>query len=340
MKALYAIQGTGNGHIIRAKELIPTLRKYIDIDILISGNQCDIETFQNTKYRFSGVSFIFGKNGGINYRETIRQFRSRRVLSEVSQLKIKEYDFVINDFEPISAWAARKSRVHCIGLSHQAAISHYQVPRPKHKAVIGKAILRHYAPANNYLGFHFENYSRGIYTPIIRESIRNGVVSPGDYYTVYLPSYGDNELLSFLHRMSNVQWHVFSKHCQHRIRSRNVIIEPVSEKRFTESMLGSKGVLCGAGFETPSEVLYLGKKLLVVPMRGQYEQQCNAAALHQIGIEVISNLDRNALAAVRKWVDSSRFIQFDYPDIREQIARDVLQIAKFYCGIQLQKELI
>jgi hypothetical protein len=32
-------------------------------------------------------------------------------------------------------------------------------------------------------------------------------------------------------------------------------------------------------FETPAEALFLGKKLLVIPMTGQYEQECNAAAL-------------------------------------------------------------
>jgi len=43
------------------------------------------------------------------------------------------------------------------------------------------------------------------------------------------------------------------------------------------------GVFCGAGFETPAEAMFLKKKLMVIPMKGQYEQQCNAAALEEIG---------------------------------------------------------
>ena len=33
MKILYAIQGTGNGHISRAREIIPLLQKYGELDI-------------------------------------------------------------------------------------------------------------------------------------------------------------------------------------------------------------------------------------------------------------------------------------------------------------------
>ena len=43
MKILFAIQGTGNGHLSRAKEIIPYLIKYADVDLLVSGTQSQIE---------------------------------------------------------------------------------------------------------------------------------------------------------------------------------------------------------------------------------------------------------------------------------------------------------
>jgi hypothetical protein len=48
-------------------------------------------------------------------------------------------------------------------------------------------------------------------------------------------------------------------------------------------MINATGVLCGAGFETPAEAIYLRKKLLVVPMKNQYEQQCNGIAVEENG---------------------------------------------------------
>ena len=43
MKILYAIQGTGNGHVSRAREIIPFLRKYGNVDILISGIHAEVD---------------------------------------------------------------------------------------------------------------------------------------------------------------------------------------------------------------------------------------------------------------------------------------------------------
>jgi hypothetical protein len=37
--------------------------------------------------------------------------------------------------------------------------------------------------------------------------------------------------------------------------------------------------LCNAGFETPAEALFMDKKLFVIPIHNQYEQECNACAL-------------------------------------------------------------
>ena len=61
MKILYAIQGTGNGHISRARDIIPLLQKKGDLDILISGIQADVELPYEVKYKLKGLSFIFGK---------------------------------------------------------------------------------------------------------------------------------------------------------------------------------------------------------------------------------------------------------------------------------------
>ena len=61
MKILYAIQGTGNGHISRARDFIPALQQFADVDILISGTQVDVSLPQEIKYKFKGAGFVFGK---------------------------------------------------------------------------------------------------------------------------------------------------------------------------------------------------------------------------------------------------------------------------------------
>ncbi|MFO7370549.1 MAG: glycosyltransferase family protein, partial [Bacteroidales bacterium] len=114
MKVLYAIQGTGNGHVSRAREIIPLLQRRCETDILISGCQADLDVPFPVKYRLEGLSFIFGKKGGIDYRKTYKKANVRRLIGEIRELPVTDYDFVINDFEPVSAWACYRKKVPCI----------------------------------------------------------------------------------------------------------------------------------------------------------------------------------------------------------------------------------
>jgi UDP:flavonoid glycosyltransferase YjiC (YdhE family) len=43
MKILYAVQGTGNGHLSRAMDIVPLLRKKAEVDVLVSGIQGDLK---------------------------------------------------------------------------------------------------------------------------------------------------------------------------------------------------------------------------------------------------------------------------------------------------------
>jgi hypothetical protein len=83
-------------------------------------------------------------------------------------------------------------------------------------------------------------------------------------------------------------------------------------------------MFCGAGFETPAEALFLKKKVLVIPMKGQYEQQCNAAALAELGVPVIKSLKEKHLPAIRQWVNSGSIVTVDYPDETVAIINRIL----------------
>src|ERR1043165_3418875 len=133
MKILYAIQGTGNGHISRARSIIPALQKKGELDILISGMQVDVSLDHPVKYRCQGLGFIFGRKGGIDMMATYRKNKLRRFKREIKELPVEHYDLVISDFEPVSAWACLQKGKPCIGLSHQSAVLHSCAPQPESK---------------------------------------------------------------------------------------------------------------------------------------------------------------------------------------------------------------
>ena len=325
MKILYAIQGTGNGHISRARDIIPQLQSFCQCDILISGTQCDVEPGYPVKYRLKGLSFVFGKTGGVDILKTISNADLFNLRREIKQLPVEEYDLVINDFEPVSAWACRLKGVQCISLSHQGSLKSRHTPVPFSLDLIGKFIIRNYAPASIDFGFHFQPYDEFIYTPVIRMQVRDCEVEELDHYTVYLPSFDDKFLVNTLSGFQNIKWHIFSKHSDHSYEKGNIRVMPIENKLFVEDMAKSRGVLCGAGFETPAEALFLKKKLLVIPMKGQYEQQCNAKALEEMGVPVIKNFNSGSLSKINSWVNSDHKISVDYPDITRSIIRKVIE---------------
>ncbi len=319
MQILYAIQGTGNGHISRAREIIPILRIHHDVDILVSGTQAEVELPFPIQYSFKGLSFVFGKNGGIDFIETYRKARINVLLAEIKSLSIDRYDLILNDFEPVSAWACFLQNKPCVAISHQAAVVAKKAPRPNKIDLLGKAILKHYAPSIARYGFHFKPYDSHTFTPVIRSQIREQVIENQKHYTVYLPAYDDKRILKVLRRCTEVSWQVFSKHNILEQIYDNIHLQPINNEAFVKSLARCEGVICGAGFETPAEALFLKKKLLVIPMKGQFEQQCNAAALQKMGVPVLKSLKIKQIGKINKWLFSDKKVDVTFPDQTEEI---------------------
>lgn len=326
MRILYAIQGTGNGHLSRARDIYPELCRYGTVDVLLSGIQVEVEVPFPVKYRMYGMSFIFGKNGGVNLFASILKLRLLQLWRDIRRLEVQQYDVVINDFEAISAWAAWWRKVPCIALSHHWASKHRASPKAKHPDWRGIFLLRWYAPCKKGYGFHFKAYAPEIFTPVIREEIRSIEPSNLGHITVYLPAYDTAALLPVLQLFPDTEWQVFSKHATENNIDRNVHTFPIDNARYIQSLATSAGALIGAGFEGPAEALFLKKKLMVVPMRDQYEQQCNAAALAAMGVPILRRVSTEQLQQIRDWLEGkTQTVRVDYPNQTAAIISKVLQ---------------
>jgi len=328
MRILYAIQGTGNGHLARATEIVPILKSMANIDVLVSGTQSDLKVAFKIDYNFSGLSYIVGQNGGVDILKTIQKIRVMQFYRDIKKLPVNRYDLVISDFEPVSAWACWLRKKNCIGLSHQNAVLHPSAPKPEINDIVGKFILNHYAPASHKYGFNFYPFSPDIFPPVIRQTIRNAESSVKPHYTVYLPAYSDQQILDVLSQIPDTEWQVFSKHSKKKYKVDNVQFHPVSLEEFTQSFVSCTGLICTAGFEGPAEAIFLGKKLCTIPMKGQYEQYCNAAYLKSIGIKVLEHFT-NSAPELTKWIQNSTALQIRFPDLTHEILESILKKHSF-----------
>ena len=333
MKILYSVQATGNGHIARAMELMPYLKQYGEVDIFLSGSNSHLNPQLPVKYRSKGLSLFYGNTGGLDYWRMWKELSLKRIWNEAKQLPVEKYDLVLNDFESITTMACRFKKIPSIGFGHQASFQSKYTPRGHKKDIAGEIILKQYATATDYVGLHFKQYDDFIFSPVIKQDILQAEATDKGYITVYLSHYSDEVVLKALHKVKDIRFEVFSKKVQEATILNNVTLLPISNEGFTQSLIHSHGVITGAGFETPAEALYLGKKLLVFPIKGQYEQLCNAAALKEFDVEVVDSLKEDFHNNITQWLNGSATVPL-------VLCQDTYQIVQMAVekGRALQKE--
>ena len=279
MKILYAFNGTGYGHASRVISILPLLQHH-EVDIMVSGEMNPIDIGYDIKYQFKGFTFVYD-NGKINYWKTIKRLDIIQFIKDVWSLNVTQYDLVISDFEPISAYAAKLRVVKSLSLSHQASFLSKNTPRSYEIDPMAEWVLKNYAPCKHNIGFHFDKYDNFILSPHIRSVIRDNKdkTERKGYILVYLSAYKVEDLVNVFSKYKDFQFVIFSSQVNKPgWNNSNVKFRPANQSEFMYALLQCSGVITGGGFETIAEALYLNKPVLTIPIKGQYEQECNATA--------------------------------------------------------------
>lgn len=317
MKILYSFQATGNGHLIRAREIIPELKRFGPVHIMTSGSLSQLPLEFPIDFQHPGLSYRYNDKGGINYSQTLKDLELKPLFKAINELPVEDYDLVINDYEPITAYACKRKGVKCVSISNQ--MSHYstKIPRPKHSWA-QRQLLLNYAPANGKkIGIHYEKYDDFIMTPIIRQELHVAQPPTKDHLTVYLPAHDDYAIIEAF-GLAPFPIHVFSRTAKKPYRHGRLEIKPLGIQEFTKSMVTAEGVICAGGFTTTSEAMFLGKKLWCIPIHGQYEQECNYLALKQLGLKDYSF---NLLGVMEFYDDSHKVIGHFPQNIDEHLSQ-------------------
>lgn len=324
MKIFYALQATGNGHISRAMELLPYLQKFGTVDIFLSGANSTLALDAPIKYRSKGLSLYYTCKGSLDYWKLTKSIAPFRIMKEARDLPVEKYDLVLNDFDCITALACARKKIPSVNFGHQASFLSDKTPRPDKQNKFGEWVLLNYAKASQYIGLHFESYDDFIFSPVIKKEILQAEARNDGHITVYLPSYCDNELMALLKPFPDHRFEVFSRQTKERKTIGNITLIPVSKEDFNRSLITCHGIVCGAGFETPAEALYLKKKMIAIPIQGQYEQQCNAAALKKLGVKTLDKIDDDFTDTFNNWVNDPFTPNIEYQYSTEAIVNTLM----------------
>jgi uncharacterized protein (TIGR00661 family) len=319
LRILYGVQGTGNGHISRSREIIRHLKADgHQVRALVSGRDpallWDMEAFEPFVTR-EGLTFST-RRGRLQYLKTAGRLNLFRFYADIRSFDARDVDLVITDFEPVCARIARRHKLPSIGIGHQYAFR-YRIPISGFDPA-AMYVIRRFAPADHCLGLHWHHFDQPILPPVVPNHMPAGPAPLAEKVLVYLPFEEIEDIRRLL-----MPFHAHQFFIYHQIAAASdeghLRLRTYSRHGFLKDLAESSAVITNAGFELASEALHLGKKVLVKPLTCQMEQLSNAKALVLLKLgTVMPRLDKDALA---EFLARPQFIQVRYPDIARMIAK-------------------
>ena len=326
MKILFGIQATGNGHLSRAGELYNLLKQnpaVEQIDVLVSGDNSKIDVPFEIKYHFKGISFSYGKGGKVNVMKSFLKANLLSVMKGILTVPFHKYDIIISDYEPISVWGAKLRGIHTVGLGNIFSATSKQFPKMSGSHRITKLFTKVFCPVDQKVAMHYHKFDDFIFSPIIRSEIRSAKTQNDNFTLVYLLSYTQEQLVEFFTQpLFAEKKFVIYTNTNVGFIHHNVEVKPLNTANFTKDICNCSGVITAGGFQTTAEALYLGKKLLCIPIKKQYEQQCNARVLQELGISVSKDLDTLYTA---HWLSSGKVVKIDFQDESKEMVNSILR---------------
>lgn len=318
-RIIYAVAGEGFGHSSRA-HLIG--QRLIDAgnDVIFAASLKSLVYLQQyfgdrVKPGF-GLSFAYSE-GKVKAFGTVKKnlLKVPAAVRESKELFKKHFrdfepDIVLTDFEPVTAWWAFVKKVPFVSIDNEHLLT---VCRLEHKIkyffprltsfIVTKS---YYFGADKYIVLNFfkaplKTDKACLAPPIIRpivtqlKSSESGTIV---YYTT--TAYDKDRLIRKFGKFPERQFIIYGFDINEQ--TGNCIFK----KRSTEGFLGDlamcSGVIASAGFSLISECLYLKKKMLLLPVPGQYEQIINAQYVEKFSLGI--SADRLNEASIKRFLDN------------------------------------
>lgn len=198
----------------------------------------------------------------------------------------------------------RKRNVRHIALAHQFLLNHSEFEFPKGRIydrlslLVGNRLAGYKAQKLLCLSFQdMEDEPHKklfVVPPLLRDAVKNTPTSDGSHFLVYMVNHGYSDQVEAFHRKyPDIDIHCFwdKKDTPRELKiDKTLTFHALDDKKFIEYMASCKGYLTTAGFESVCEAMFLGKPVLMVPVKGHYEQSCNALDAQKAGAGITSKV--------------------------------------------------
>ena len=325
-RIVYGVSGEGSGHSSRAREMLSHLTTQGHDLRVVSYDRGARNLRDDFRVHEITGTHIISRNNKVSVPATVRKNlgnlgKLRKSWASVGRL-LDEWrpHVVITDFEPMTAYAARKRGLPLITIDNQHRMRYMNyppVPRARFDGFVTRSVIRLFVPrpwVSLITTFYFGETTdprAELFPPILRELVRDAEPASDGHVLVYVTQAFDS-LIDTIRQFPEQAFRVYG--FGRDDEDGNISYRPFSVQGFLDDLRSARGVVATAGFTLMTESLHLGKPLLALPMQGQYEQRLNAHLLGHLGYGMAADrVDFEVLGQFLSGLDRYREALSDYP---------------------------
>jgi uncharacterized protein (TIGR00661 family) len=301
MRILYGAVGEGLGHAMRSRVVAEHLiSQGHEVKMAASGQALpyfrqylpDVQEIWGTSFVLEHGHVEAWKTLSKNVRGALRGVpEDWRRGAELARTFAPE--FGITDFDGFTYLFAKTHRIPVISVGNIQ-----MVDRCRHDAEILRGIHSQYLAARAFVGrklpradgylitTFFRPPVRKKRTSLVPSILRSEILAARPESGEHLLVYGRiGETATAALRASGVPCRVYGARegLSSDEEDGNLLYRPFSNEVFIDDLRTSRGVVASAGYSLMSEVVYLRKPMLALPLAGQFEQEMNARYLERLG---------------------------------------------------------
>jgi len=319
----YSVQGEGRGHATRVRAVVEELKNENRIVVYASHQAYDL---LRPAYRggdvnirhISGFSNFYTKSRKLDYLKTGFYgtqfvFKMPRLIRRLQRDIEKEHpNLIITDYEPSLPRAALRCGVPFISLNHQHFLLTYDlsslpVHLQRHAAFMAQIVRRcHWGQTETIVSsFYFPPLKPGCEDVkqigvLLRPEVVRAYPERGRHCVVYMRRFATPSVLEALNG-AGCEMRVYGLGAQ--TSTGNLKFFKVDVYRFIEDLATSRGLICTAGNQLVGEALFLGKPVLAMPEKNNFEQSINAHFLQESGAGQSVEMDKLSPGCIREFLD-------------------------------------
>ncbi|NQZ76336.1 MAG: glycosyltransferase [Ekhidna sp.] len=321
MNYIFIVQGEGRGHMTQAISLFQMLiRNGQTVSHVIVGKSQRrqlpaffLDQITAPITQLESPNFVTDKKAkSVNVFKTLTAnlVKNRTFLQSVNQIdaivRNEQPDVILNFYDFLGGlyYLIKKPKITHIALAHQFLLDHSEFEFPKGRIYDKASILAGNKlasfGADKVLALSFseikDENSKKLFVvpPLLRDKVKELTTHTGDHFLVYMVNHGyAEEVKSFHDKHPEINIHCFwdkKDEPKTLVVDNNLTFHQLDDQKFLDYMASCKGYQTTAGFESVCEAMYMGKPILMVPVKGHYEQSCNALDAEKAGAGVSSSV--------------------------------------------------